>query len=156
MMTPGAEVALARSAAPENVSGYATVKILTASGYKVAAQGDNGFVCIVMRGWAAPTFTPAQLYYAKLRAPICFNPVASRTVLPLQELRARLGMEGKTPDQIAEVIQAAYAKGELPQNGDGGVRVHVLCGPGSRAWSWPLASSHDGVHPVLRELDAGR
>jgi hypothetical protein len=119
MMTPEAEVALARSAAPENVSGHATVKILAASGYKVAAQGDNGFVCIVMRGWGAPTFSPAQLrdlvYYAKLRAPICFNPVASRTVLPLQELRARLGMEGKTPDQIAEAVQAAYAKGELPK-----------------------------------------
>ena len=117
MMTPEAEVALARSAAPENVSGHATVKILAASGYKVAAQGDNGFVCIVMRGWGAPTFTPAQLrdlvYYAKLRAPICFNPAASRTVLPLEELRARLGMEGKTPDQIAEAVQSAYAKGEL-------------------------------------------
>jgi len=119
MMPPEAEVALARSAAPENVSAHATVKILTASGYKVATQGDNGFVCIVMRGWGAPTFTPAQfrdlVYYAKLRAPICFNPIASRTVLPLQELRARLGMEGKTPDQIAEGVQAAYAKGELPK-----------------------------------------
>jgi hypothetical protein len=119
MMTPEAEVALARSAAPENVSGHATVKVLAVSGYKVFAPGDNGFVCIVMRGWGAPTFTPAQLrdlvYYAKLRAPICFNPVASRTVLPLQELRARLGMEGKTPDQIAEAVQSAYAKGELPK-----------------------------------------
>jgi len=87
LMTPGAEIALARSAAPENVSAHATVKIRTASGFKVAAQGDNGFVCIVMRGWAAPTFTPAPfrnlVYYAKLRAPICFNPAASRTVLPL-------------------------------------------------------------------------
>jgi hypothetical protein len=95
------------------------VKILTASGFKVAAQGDNGFVCIVMRGWGAPTFTPAPfrdlVYYSKLRAPICFNPVASRTVLPLQELRTKLGMEGKTPDQIAEGVQAAYAKGELPK-----------------------------------------
>src|SRR5438132_1141607 len=119
MMTPEAEIALARSAAPENVSAHATVKVLTAAGYEVAAQGDNGFVCIVMRGWAAPTFTPAPfrdlVYYAKLRAPICFNPVASRTVLPLQELRTRLGMEGKTPDQIAEGVQAAYAKGELPK-----------------------------------------
>jgi hypothetical protein len=91
MMTPEAELALARSAAPEAISGQATVKILTASGYKVATEGDNGFVRLVMRGWGAPTFTPAQLrdlvYYAKLRAPICFNPVASRTVLPLQELR---------------------------------------------------------------------
>jgi len=74
MMTPEAEIALARSAAPENVSAHATVKILAAAGYKVVAQGDNGFVCIVMRGWAAPTFTPAPfrdlVYYAKLRVPI--------------------------------------------------------------------------------------
>jgi len=119
MMTPEAEMALARSAAPENVSAHATIKVLTAAGYKVAAHGDNGFVCIVMRGWAAPTFTPTPfrdlVYYSKLRAPICFNATASRTVLPLQELRARLGMEGKTPDQIAEGVQAAYAKGELPK-----------------------------------------
>lgn len=119
MMAPEAEVALARSAAPEKVSARATVKILTTSGYKVAAQGDNGFVCIVMRGWAAATSTTAPerdlVYYAKLRAPICFDPVASRTVLPLQELQAKLGMEGKGPDQIAEDVQAAYAKGELPK-----------------------------------------
>jgi hypothetical protein len=43
-VTPEAEIALARSAAPENVSAHATVKVLTASGYKVAVQGDNGFV----------------------------------------------------------------------------------------------------------------
>src|SRR3989441_4727153 len=42
MMAQEAEVALARSAAPEKVSAHATVKILTTSGYKVAAQGDNG------------------------------------------------------------------------------------------------------------------
>jgi hypothetical protein len=117
-MTPEAEVALAKSAAPESVSAHATVKILTASGFKVAAEGDNGFVCIVMRGWGAPTFTPAPLrdlvYYAKLRAPICFNPQASRTVLPLQELRTKLGMEGKTPDEITDAVEAAYSKGELP------------------------------------------
>lgn len=119
MMAPEAEVALARSAAPEKVSARATVKILTTSGYKVAAQGDNGFVCIVMRGWAAAASTTAAdrdlVYYAKLRAPICFDPIASRTVLPLQELQAKLGMEGKGPDQIGEAVQAAYAKGELPK-----------------------------------------
>jgi len=119
MMTREAEIALARSAAPENVSAHATVKVLTAAGYKVAAQGDNGFVCIVMRGWAAPTFTPAAfrdlVYYAQLRAPICFNPVASRTVLPFQELRTRLGMGRQDAGPNCRRVQAAYAKGELPK-----------------------------------------
>jgi hypothetical protein len=119
MMAPEAEAALARSAAPEKVSARATVKILTPSGYKVSAQGDNGFVCVVMRGWAAATSAKATdldlVYDAKVRAPHCFDPVASRTVLPLQELRAKLGMEGKGPDQIAQDVQAAYTKGELPK-----------------------------------------
>jgi hypothetical protein len=119
MMTPEAEVALARSAAPANISDRSTIKVLTPSGYQVARDGDSGFVCMVMRGSAAPTYTPAQIrdlvYDAKLRAPICFNPEASRTVMPYYELRSKLAMEGKTPDQIAEDIQAAYAKGVLPK-----------------------------------------
>jgi hypothetical protein len=119
MMTPEAETALARSAAPGNVSSHATIKLLTESGYKVATEGDNGFVCMVMRGWGAPTFSPEPLrlmvYDSKLRAPICFNPVASRTVMLLQEMRARLGVQGKSPDQISQAVTAAYAKGELPR-----------------------------------------
>ena len=119
MMGRDAEIALAKSAAPANISDHATVKALTASGYEVVHQGNNGFVCIVMRGWAAPTYTPAQfrnlVYDATVRAPICFDPAASRTVMPYYELRSKLGMEGKTPDQIAESIQAAYVKGKLPK-----------------------------------------
>jgi hypothetical protein len=119
MMAREAEVALAKSAAPEKVSARATVKILITSGYKIAAQGDNGFVCIVARGWAAAVSTTPRerdvAYDAKVRVPHCFDPVASRTVLPLQELQAKLGMEGKGPDQIAKEVQAAYAKGKLPK-----------------------------------------
>jgi hypothetical protein len=119
LMPRDAEVGLARTAAPPNITGRATIKVLTASGYQVAQEGDNGFVCVVMRGWSAPTFTPAPfrdlVYDPRVHAPICFKTVAARTVLPLQELRARLGMEGKGPDQIAEGVQAAYAKGDLPR-----------------------------------------
>jgi len=119
MMPRDAEMALARSAAPANISDRATIKVLTTSGYQLAREGDNGFVCMVMRGWTAPTYTPAQLrdlvYDAKVHAPICFDPAASRTVMPYYELRSKLGMEGKTPDQIAEGVQAAYVKGELPK-----------------------------------------
>ena len=119
MMARDAEIALAKSAAPDNISRHATIKVLTASGFQAVHNGDNGFVCMVMRGWSAPTYTPAQfrdlVYDAKVTAPICFNPEASRTVLPYYELRSNLGMQGKTPDQIVEGVQAAYAKGELPK-----------------------------------------
>src|SRR5260370_24149698 len=61
LMTPEAEAALARSAAPEAISGHATVKILTASGYKFATHADNGYEGLGMRRCADPTLTPAQL-----------------------------------------------------------------------------------------------
>jgi len=119
LMPQDAETALAKSAAPDNISGRATIKVLTPSGFRVVHEGDNGFVCMVMRGSAAPTFTPPQIrdlvYDAKLRAPICFNPQASETVMPYYELRNKLVIEGKTPDEITQGIQAAYSKGELPK-----------------------------------------
>ena len=142
MMAQDAEVALAKSAAPDKVSAHATVQALTASGYKVVTQGDNGFVCMVLRGWAAPTFTPARfvdlVYDASVRAPICFDPVASRTVLPYYELRTKLGMQGKDPEAIARGVTMAYALGELPKRE--GVAfaymwsAHQHLGPGIGAW----------------------
>jgi hypothetical protein len=119
LMLRDAEVQMARSAAPAKLSDRATVKVLTRTGYEVAATGDNGMVCVVLRGFAAPTYTPAQyrdlVYDPAVRAPLCFTEAAARTVLPYYELRTRLGLAGRTPDQIAEAVQAAYAKGALPK-----------------------------------------
>src|SRR5579862_2757732 len=126
MMSRDTEIALARSAAPDNISGHATIKVMTASGFQTVHEGDNGFVCLVMRGFTgAPTFSPAQLrvaiaYDSKTRATICFNPQAVRAVLPYYELQTKLGLEGKTPEQIAEGVQAAYAKGEIPKRAEVG------------------------------------
>jgi hypothetical protein len=59
-------------------------------------------------GWAAPTYTPTPVrdlvYDSALRAPICFDHEAARTMVPYYELRSKLGMEGKNPDQIAEAV----------------------------------------------------
>jgi hypothetical protein len=119
LMPRDAEIRLAKSAAPANITDGATIKVLTPSGYQVAHEGQNGFVCMVMRGWTAPTYTPKQFrdfaYDATIRSPICFDATASRTVMPYYELRSKLGMEGKAPDQIAEGVQAAYATGHLPK-----------------------------------------
>jgi hypothetical protein len=120
MMARDAEIALAKSAAPDYVSDYATIKVFTASGFQTVHEGDNGFVCMVMRGFTgAPTYTPVQVrdyinYDAKTRAPICLDPLAARTVLPYYELRTKLGLEGKTAEQIVEGVQAAYAKARSP------------------------------------------
>ena len=115
LMSGAAEAALARTAAPANISSRATIEVLTTSGYTVVHAGENGFVCLVMRAWTAPTYTPAQfrdlVYDASVRAPICFDPEAVRSVLPYYKLRTRLGMAGKTPDEIARAVEAAYAGG---------------------------------------------
>jgi hypothetical protein len=119
LMPQDAEVALARSAAPPSVADRATIKVLTKFGYEVAHQGDNGSVCLVMRAFSAPTYTPARfrdiVYDPTIHAPICFTAPAARMVLPYYELRTRLAIEGKGPDQITAGVQAAYVKGELPR-----------------------------------------
>jgi hypothetical protein len=119
LMSHDAEVALAKSAAPANISARATIKVLTTSGYAVDRRGDNGFVCMVMRGWSAPTYTPEQfrdlVYDATVRAPICFDPGAAQMVMPYYELRSKLAMEGQPPDRIAQRVEAAYARGDLPR-----------------------------------------
>src|SRR5215510_13592449 len=77
MLLRDAETSLAKSAAPASISDHATIKTLTEHGYEVAQQGDNGWVCFVMRGFTgAPTFTPAEFraiaaYDPKFLAPIC-------------------------------------------------------------------------------------
>ena len=119
LMPRDAEIALARSAAPDAISSRASVKVLASSGFEMAATGDNGFTCVVLRGWSAPSFTPVKMrglvYDAKLRAPICYDPVASRTILPMQELRTKLAIAGKDPDAIAHEVAAAYTRGTLPK-----------------------------------------
>ena len=54
MMERSAEVALARTAAPESISQNATVMVMGRHGYENAATGKNGFVCIVS-GRGLPT-----------------------------------------------------------------------------------------------------
>ena len=119
LMPQADEIALARSAAPANISERASIKVLTRSGFEVAQQGDNGSVCMVMRGFSAPTYSPAQfrdlVYDPTVRAPICFTPAAVKTAMPYYELRTKLALQGKSPEEIAAGVEAAYAKGELPK-----------------------------------------
>jgi hypothetical protein len=118
LMPRDAEIALARSAAPPSIADHATVKVLTKTGFEIASRGDNGAVCLVMRGFSGPTYTPAALrdlvYDASIRAPICFTAPSAKTVLPYYELRTTLGLAGKTPEEIARAVLAAYDTGTLP------------------------------------------
>lgn len=113
LMTQDAEVALARTAAPESISKDAEVLVLDKQGYRTAIKGRNGFVCAVQRSWTA-TVDSADFWNPKLRAPICFNPPAARSFLPLVIKRTALVLGGTTKEQIPAAIKAALDSKEIP------------------------------------------
>jgi hypothetical protein len=108
-----AEIALARSAAPESISRDATVVVFGPHGYETAVEGKNGFVCIVERGWMN-LFDNPEFWSPKVRGPICFNPPAARTVLPITYMRTKLVLAEKSKAEIKESMKAAIEKKELP------------------------------------------
>ena len=104
MADRNAEIALARSAEPEAVSGDAKILVLGRHGYETAVEGKNGFVCVVERAWMSPSDAP-EFWNHKIRGPICFNPPSARSVLPTTYKRTEMVLAGRT--------KAAFEKGEL-------------------------------------------
>ena len=112
MTDQGAEIALARSAAPESISRDAEVLVLGRHGFETAIKGKNGFVCIVERSWtSAPD---PDFWNPKVRTPICYNAAATRSLLPRNIKRTDLILAGRSKAQTDETIVAAVAKKELP------------------------------------------
>ena len=114
MMERSAEVALARTAAPESISQNATVMVMNRHGYENAATGNNGFVCIVQRSWTADIDNP-DFWNPKLRAPICFNPAAVRSFLPQTIKKTEWILAGRSKAQMFDDLKAALDKKELPK-----------------------------------------
>ena len=107
-----AEIALARSAAPESISRDAEIMVLGRHGYETAIQGKNGFVCIVERSWTSPIDDPG-FWNPKGRAPLCLNAAAARSYLPRTIKKTDLILAGRTKAQMMEAIIAAIDKKEL-------------------------------------------
>ena len=113
LMDPGAEIALARSAAPAAISANAAVLILKPQGYETAVTGTNGFTCIVERSWMAPFDNP-EFWNPRMRAPICYNPAASRSILAYTLKRTELALAGHSREQMLDEMRAALARNQLP------------------------------------------
>jgi len=107
-----AEIALARTAAPESISRDAEVLVLGRHGYETAVKGKNGFVCIVGRGWAAAP--DEDFWNPKVRVPMCVNAPAARSYLLGVKKITDMALAGRTPAQVNEAMDAAVAKKELP------------------------------------------
>jgi len=113
MMDRNAEIALARSAAPEAISRDATILVLTRTGYVTAVEGNNGFVCSVDRAWMA-AFDNPNFWNPHLRGPLCFNPPAARSVLPIHLKRTEWILSGLSKEQVIEKTKQALANKEIP------------------------------------------
>jgi hypothetical protein len=113
LMERNAEIALARSAAPDSISLDAEVLVLGEHGYETAVKGKNGFVCMVERSWASPLDHP-DFWNPRLRAPNCFNAVAARSYLPLTVRKTKVILATRSKAEMVKDIKAAVDKKELP------------------------------------------
>jgi hypothetical protein len=108
-----AEIVLARSAAPASISDKAEVLVLRRDGYATAVKGSNGFTCIVERSWSKAS-DDSDLWNPRVRAPICFNPAAARTFLPIFLMETKLVLAGKSKAEIVATTASALDSTELP------------------------------------------
>jgi hypothetical protein len=112
LMDRNAEIALARSAAPDSISSDADVLVLGRHGFETTVKGKNGFVCIVERSWTSAADT--DFWNPKIRTPIRYNPAAAHSLLPRNIKRTDLILAGRTKTQTDEAVVAAVDKKELP------------------------------------------
>ena len=113
LMDRDAEIALARSAAPDAISHDASVVVLTPHGYETAVEGKNGWVCWVGRSWGA-MFDHPEFWNPKVRAADCSSPAAARSVLPYAYKRTELLLAGHSKPEVIAAIKSAIDKKELP------------------------------------------
>ena len=112
------ETALARSAAPPGIGAASAVWLLEADGYRETVAGTNGFACLVGRAWSAPLrfvngVANDEFWNPRVRAPMCLNPEAVRTILPVLQRRTELAIAGKSLGEIEADANARFAAGSF-------------------------------------------
>ncbi len=145
LMDRRAEIALARSAAPDTISRDATVLILGRRGYETAVHGTNGWVCMVERGWMGPFDSP-EFWNPKIRGADCLNPPAVRSVLPFAFMRTKLLLAGQSKRQVIAAIKVALDKKELPALEPG-----TVCYMMSKSSYLTDEGDHNGPHLMFFE-----
>lgn len=137
MADRAAEVALARSAAPPAISDAATVMVLEKDGYKTATKGTNGFVCLVERAWMS-AFDAPGFWNPKTRGPVCYNPAAARSILPITLKRTALALGERSKPAMLAALRSPAAQRALPRLEPGAMSYMMsrrqALGEASAAW----------------------
>ncbi|HET7174490.1 MAG TPA: hypothetical protein VFK21_00630 [Gammaproteobacteria bacterium] len=118
MMDKTAEIALARTAAPKQISDDATILVLDKDGYETAVKGSNGFTCLVGRSWMND-FGAVDFWDPRDLTPNCWNEAAVKSQLGEFLQRTRWVLAGVSKDEMAARTNAAWASHEytLPAPG---------------------------------------
>lgn len=148
MLPKAEEIALARSAAPPEISDDATVLTLVRGrGFEVALTGENGVTCVVNRSW------PESL------EPHCYDPEASRTILEVHRLQAEMREQGAGKEEIDQAAEEAIRSGRIPLPDRPAVTWMLSAGQvlyndsGTRVGAW---KPHWMIYyPNLTEADVG-
>ena len=96
-----AQIQLARSAAPAEVSDHATIMVLGKNGYETAVRGTNGFTCLVLR------------QYLNTVEPECYDAEGSRTTLQTDLFIETQRAQGVSDGDIDQAIEAGYKSGKF-------------------------------------------
>jgi hypothetical protein len=147
LMDRDAEIALARSAAPDGISHDASVVVLTRHGYETAVAGKNGWVCVVARGWLA-MFDNPEFWSPKVRAAGCLNPAAARSLLPYDYKRTELLLAGHSKKEVIAAIKAAIDRKELPPLEQG-----TVCYMMSKSSYLTDNGGHNGPHLMFYQTN---
>ena len=113
MADKDSEIALARSAAPPSIAQDADILVMTSHGYDTGAHGKNGFVCLVQRSWISGAEEP-DFWNPRLRAPICLNPQAVRSYLPILVKRTELILSGRSKADMVAQVGALIDRQQIP------------------------------------------
>jgi len=109
-LTREAEIALALSAAPEQVADRAAVWVMGPDGFQLAREGSNGYACLVDRGESG-----------RGRIPICHNAEGSATRMQVEFARHQLMLGGASKADQETAIADGYRSGRFRPSRPGGI-----------------------------------
>jgi hypothetical protein len=132
------EIQLARSAAPAEISGAASVYTIRDGKPHLLIQGTNGCACMVSRDLHA-----GSVY------PICFDVEATKSVLPRELMEVGLRSVGRSEEEVIRAVDSAYQRGALRPPGS--LAVAYMMSSRQVLFSSPLADGRrvGAWHPHL-------
>jgi hypothetical protein len=100
--------------APASISDGAEVKVLGPHWIHDRSERHEWLFSASWNDHGAPPPNDPEFWNPKVRAPICFNPPAARTFVPIFLMKTKLVVAGKSKTEIVEATASARDKDELP------------------------------------------